>query len=662
MKRLLVLLLFLALLPTGTSQESLDELFSASLLQMDLTMTGTLDVIPESGNAAVSDLVANFSYVPQESEQQSVRNLLFTPGGESHESYVVFRWGSPPSRVQYTVSANIQTTDHLPTIKSHIPFPVFSVPEDIEPYTMPSQMIDSDSPDVQALAQQLAEGETELYSLVFRVASWVEHNIEYDLNTLTADVTQNATWVLETREGVCDEITTLFIALLRALNVPARFVSGVAYTNFQEKDDWGPHGWAEVWFPEVGWVPFDVTYKEFGYLDPTHIKLKDSIDSGEPTVQYQWSAVSARVEGRELDSRTTLRLKGLKGNPKVSLLVKPFRGVTGFGSWNLIEGRATSLRDVRLVADIHLVPVQGMNVEQPLVQYVLLDPGESKSVYWLVHPAGQRSGYRYTYPLEVFSSGAQVKSSFTAGENSPVASRQEFATIMEALLASDEKSLVQDLRLECSNATRLHLDESPELVCLVQNTGSTALRSLRGCIAEQCESFDLPIAQTHTMRYPLTALGAGQHALTAKVTHSLISRIRGVELELLDHPKVSVTEVSAPNTVEFGENFTLGVLLTKSSYLTPEQVRLSLLDQTVAESPLLEGEQRHIITVDSSLLRAGKNRIEVVVSYQDDRGGTYESRGEANLTVINVPLSSRTTFFLQDFAAAMLRTLTALFS
>ena len=73
-------------------------------------------------------------------------------------------------------------------------------------------------------------------------------------------MTEPATWVYDNRQGVCDELTGLFISMLRELGIPARFVSGVSYTNLPEfAKPWGGHGWAEVWFPDVGWVPFDVT-------------------------------------------------------------------------------------------------------------------------------------------------------------------------------------------------------------------------------------------------------------------------------------------------------------------------------------------------------------------------------------------------------------------
>ena len=124
---------------------------------------------------------------------------------------------------------------------------------------------------------------------------------------MTADVTQPASWTLREERGVCDELSGLFIAMSRSLGIPARFFTGVAYTNWEGKNEWGPHGWAEIYIPDAGWVPYDVTYGEYGFVDSSHIKLQDSVDAGKSSVGYSWL-------GRDVD------LKINKFETNVSLL------------------------------------------------------------------------------------------------------------------------------------------------------------------------------------------------------------------------------------------------------------------------------------------------------------------------------------------------------
>jgi transglutaminase-like putative cysteine protease len=89
------------------------------------------------------------------------------------------------------------------------------------------------------------------------------------------------------------------------VGIPARYVSGLAYTNWEGKNGWGPHAWAEVYFPGYGWVAYDITYGQFGYVDATHIKLKESVDSKEPSTLYIWKARSADIKTRKLEFSTS---------------------------------------------------------------------------------------------------------------------------------------------------------------------------------------------------------------------------------------------------------------------------------------------------------------------------------------------------------------------
>jgi transglutaminase-like putative cysteine protease len=60
-------------------------------------------------------------------------------------------------------------------------------------------------------------------------------------------------WVLETGWYDCQLGSALFIALCRARGIPARLAGGhVLYRRAPTN-----HYWAEVWFEEMGWTPFD---------------------------------------------------------------------------------------------------------------------------------------------------------------------------------------------------------------------------------------------------------------------------------------------------------------------------------------------------------------------------------------------------------------------
>jgi transglutaminase-like putative cysteine protease len=72
------------------------------------------------------------------------------------------------------------------------------------------------------------------------------------------------TTVLETKRGVCQDFTHLFLSCVRQHGLPAAYVSGYLLTNpppgqprLQGAD--AMHAWASVFVPDIGWVDYDPT-------------------------------------------------------------------------------------------------------------------------------------------------------------------------------------------------------------------------------------------------------------------------------------------------------------------------------------------------------------------------------------------------------------------
>jgi protein-glutamine gamma-glutamyltransferase len=67
------------------------------------------------------------------------------------------------------------------------------------------------------------------------------------------------------KEGFCEHIASSFVILMRALDVPARIVTGYQGGELNQVDGFwtirqrDAHAWAEVWQPGVGWVRVDPT-------------------------------------------------------------------------------------------------------------------------------------------------------------------------------------------------------------------------------------------------------------------------------------------------------------------------------------------------------------------------------------------------------------------
>jgi transglutaminase-like putative cysteine protease len=76
----------------------------------------------------------------------------------------------------------------------------------------------------------------------------------------------SAVQVLETLQGDCNEHTVLYVAMARALGLPARTAVGLVYVN----GAFFYHAWPEVWLDE--WIAVDPTFGQYP-ADASHIRF-----------------------------------------------------------------------------------------------------------------------------------------------------------------------------------------------------------------------------------------------------------------------------------------------------------------------------------------------------------------------------------------------------
>jgi transglutaminase-like putative cysteine protease len=84
----------------------------------------------------------------------------------------------------------------------------------------------------------------------------------FDYATRHTHVNSPIDHALSGRKGVCQDFAHIFIALLRELRIPARYVSGYLYHSRQNRDrsaDGSSHAWVEAMLPGLGWIGLDPT-------------------------------------------------------------------------------------------------------------------------------------------------------------------------------------------------------------------------------------------------------------------------------------------------------------------------------------------------------------------------------------------------------------------
>jgi transglutaminase-like putative cysteine protease len=197
---------------------------------------------------------------PVNNQHQSVirESLVITPTLEFNEYLIEhtgarmlrFVGGPGPIRIAYECTVNISHRIDEPGALFE------SLPAQLSPevlaYVFPSRYCESDVLMPFAIQQfgHLAGG----YSRVSAIRDWVEANVTFTSGA--SDWTTSARDTFTRQVGVCRDFAHLMIALCRALNIPARYVTGIDYGADPAMGPHDFHAYVEV-FLGNHWYLFD---------------------------------------------------------------------------------------------------------------------------------------------------------------------------------------------------------------------------------------------------------------------------------------------------------------------------------------------------------------------------------------------------------------------
>ncbi len=138
--------------------------------------------------------------------------------------------------------------------------------QEVEEFLKPSPLVDSDHPQVVALARSVlpqAEASWPLAAALQRVTHERIASKEFSLAMASASE------ALERGRGDCTEHAVLLAALARARGIPARLAYGLVY--LPGSRSFAFHMWTELWL-HGRWVPWDAAWNE-PFVGPDHILL-----------------------------------------------------------------------------------------------------------------------------------------------------------------------------------------------------------------------------------------------------------------------------------------------------------------------------------------------------------------------------------------------------
>lgn len=168
-------------------------------------------------------------------------------------------------------------------------------------------------------------------------------------------------FLFETQRGYCDNFSTSMIVMLRTLDIPARWAKGFTQGEVIESLDdtrdvfqvtnGNAHSWVEVYFPEVGWVPFEPTRgfdNNFEFIEP---ELDDEVNETE-----------TETETNEIDPEVEDVFANLEGDDR------PSASSGGVGSRNWVVPGGPWIFSALLVGIVLLILLKNKRI----VRYYIL--------------------------------------------------------------------------------------------------------------------------------------------------------------------------------------------------------------------------------------------------------------------------------------------------
>ncbi len=345
---------------------------SFEILDVELVKSGTLNVV---GSVREANL---FLYVPQE----NLKSIEVSPNSWSYvddkfgNRMIKIHWDNPGAEERYEVKMHVVNyAKHYEDLKEED----WKFTEEAKKETNLTSVNDE--------IRSLAYGNETTLEKAARLSIWINKNLKYDLQPLK-EKTESAQWTFENKRGVCGEYSNLLAAMLRSQGIPVRYVVGYAFpqiSNQTQNEPW-MHAWVEVLIDNK-WVPFDPTWLEGGFLDATHIKFANLLDSSY-SEQISWIGLGKidwekdDMSLRMLDSSYTK--VGLELNLKESVSAGSSEIAEG-----VVSGKCSLARiDLSSCVDASRKPMFEIFDSRRDFWFC-----NQEKVYWLFDVGGSRSNY-----------------------------------------------------------------------------------------------------------------------------------------------------------------------------------------------------------------------------------------------------------------------------
>ena len=614
-------------------------------LTLQETITGGASIQKISDSFRIDLFSIDLLLYPRTSNNLQIVNEEYFPTNlniENIEDVKRFIWKKPSNNNLDFRYTTLLKSNVIPlNLKEKISYPLENVPLEYQEYLEFTGSIDTNS-ELSKRAKEFAASEDDLFMLEYKLARFVESHVKYDLNSNTRDSNKASTWVYENQVGACDEFTNLFISMNRAIGIPARFVSGVAYSDSPLFDvKWGNHGWAEVYFPEHGWIPFDTTYKQYGSVDATHIAFRREVDGVKPSVTFKGRGLGYSFDSKDLKFNTEVVAMGNLVKDKTIQNIEIQETEVGFGSYNLAVVTVKNPYETYVVDTVQLAQTNDLEILGDLYQMVALEPLSQKKIYYLIKVKDDlKNNYQYEFPITIFTqSDIEITKSFFVNRKFQKYSQDYMEQFVRGI---EEDEYLLYFTMNCDFAADIYLEDNKSIECTLNLNEGFELKSneIELCYENICQEYNIVNGITD-FKLNLNSAMLGVNTITVNSHHSNGDEKYFYTYTVYDETYFSIKDINMESRLEYIDKIPLVFFFRKESHSPANNVTIFLEHDNFQEKwqfEKLESDKEFNIVVAGNILTKGSNDIVIGASYFTNKGELVELRKNVQIDLVNVSL------------------------
>ncbi|MEW6671656.1 MAG: transglutaminase-like domain-containing protein [Thermodesulfobacteriota bacterium] len=289
-----IIIFFIALLMASPAAAENYILNGDQASKINFQILQTIDPMPDTAQLILSFVVPVSFSSPTYTQKVTRVDFAFEPSpwkqteksDRRGNKIVEAVWQNPTVPIRTAVRLQAENDVSLRNLKTMAPFPM-PKQDHLDPdYLGATPLVAADDTGIRRKAALLTRSSTTLFDAVQQILTWLVDHMHYVVDPTNF----SATYSFQNGSGNCQNYSHLAAAMMRSVGIPVRIVNGITLsepydivvgpTILTSRMALGRHAWIEVYFPDLGWVPFDPSGTEM-FVSNRFIRVEVGVDNAE---------------------------------------------------------------------------------------------------------------------------------------------------------------------------------------------------------------------------------------------------------------------------------------------------------------------------------------------------------------------------------------------